>query len=177
MRTYRLRQVKREIRVLGIAVRRANGDKIFHVVGVVFRGRLWLDGVMRTIADGPDVTKEAVEMVVRSPHHPQIRVILLDRDLIGEGATIQPRELSSGTSRPVIAVNFEEADRQPEEGLAHRITIERKGAPIPVLLVGLDRGVAIGVIKMASRENAAPEALRVAGIVASAFSEDVHHNL
>lgn len=177
MREYRLRHVKREIRVLGIAVRRAKGSKVFHVVGVVFRGRLWLDGVMRTTAEGPDVTKEAVEMVTRSPHHPQIRVILLDRDQIGDEATIRPRELSSGASRPVIAVGFEGADRQPEEDFVQRITIPRRDISVPVLLVGLNERVAMRVMKMASRENVAPEALRVAGIVVSALSEAVHHNL
>ena len=177
MRAYRLRQVKREIRVLGIAVGRAEGGEGLHVVGVVFRGGLWLDGVMRTKAEGPDVTGEAVEMIAASPHHPQIRVVLLDRDLIGGGATIRPCGLSSGVSRPVIAINFDRADCPAGDEAVHGITIEKRGAPTQVLIVGLSSRVALRVLRTASREEATPEALRVAELAVSALTEAGHHNL
>ena len=82
MRIYHLRQVKKEIRVLGFAAKPTGVNDKLYVVGVVFRGKLWLDGVMRTVACGPDITKEVVEMIINSPHHPQIRVILLHGDLL-----------------------------------------------------------------------------------------------
>ncbi len=177
MRTYRLRQVKREIRVLGIAVGRDEGGEGLHVVGVVFRGGLWLDGVMRTKAEGPDITGEAVEMITASPHHPQIRVVLLDRKLIGGGAKIRPCSLSSGVSRPVIASNFDQADCPAGDEAVHVITIEKGGVPTPVLVVGLSSRVALRVLMTASREEATPEALRVAELTVSALTEAGHHNL
>ncbi len=63
---YSLREVKKEIRVLGIAARSRPGSAI-HAVGVVYRGRLYLDGVMRTSSTGPDITEEVAAMIVESP--------------------------------------------------------------------------------------------------------------
>jgi endonuclease V-like protein UPF0215 family len=177
MRSYNIRQVKKEIRVLGLAVRKAVETEGFHVVGVVFRGRLWLDGVMRTKAGGADVTREAVEMITGSPHHPQIRVILLDRGLIDSSATLDPCGLSSGASRPVIAMGFGEALCPEEDGSVHRFDFEGGGARVPVLSVGLSSRVALRVLENASRGDAVPEALRVSGLVISAFSGSSQHNL
>lgn len=171
METYNLRQVKKEIRVLGTAVKPAEGGSGYHVVGAVFRGRLCLDGVMRTRAEGPDVTREAVEMIVGSPHHPQIRVVMLHGDLIGRGAKIDPSGLSSGTSRPVITLNFD-TPLLFEEGPFHRFSLKRGETPVSVISVGLSSRVALRVLEKTAYDGSMPEALRVAGLVVSALSED-----
>ena len=73
----RLRQIKSEIRVIGVAVQ---CDPVgVTIIGVVFRGRLWLDGVLKTRSAGVDVTEAVSEMIKRSQHYGQIRVILLSR--------------------------------------------------------------------------------------------------
>ena len=172
METYNLRQVKKEIRVLGTAVKPATGGRGYHVVGAVFRGRLCLDGVMRTRAEGPDVTREAVEMIVGSPHHPQIRVVMLHGDLIERGAKIDPSGLSSGTSRPVIALNFDDTPLRFEEDPFHRFSLKRGETSVSVISVGLRSRVTLRVLEKAAYGGAMPEALRVAGLVVSAFSED-----
>ncbi|MDH5791967.1 MAG: DUF99 family protein [Candidatus Bathyarchaeota archaeon] len=172
METYNLRQVKKEIRVLGTAVKPAGVGRGYHVVGAVFRGRLCLDGIMRTRAEGPDVTREAVEMIVGSPHHPQIRVVMLQGDLIGCGAKIDPYALSSGTSRPVIALNFDDAPLRFEEGPFHRFSLKRGETPVSVISIGLRSRVALRVLEKAAYGSSTPEALRVAGLVVSALSED-----
>lgn len=172
METYSLRQVKKEIRVLGIAIKPAATGRGYHVVGAVFRGRLCLDGVMRTRAKGPDVTKEAVEMIVGSPHHPQIRVVMLHGDLIGHGAKIDPSGLSSGTLRPVIAINFDDVPFRFEEGPFYRFSVKRAKTPVSVISVGLRSRVALKVLEKVAYEGTMPEALRIAGLVVSALSED-----
>lgn len=172
METYSLRQVKKEIRVLGIAVKPARAGRGYHVVGAVFRGRLCLDGVMRTRVEGPDVTREAVEMIIGSPHHPQIRVVMLHWDLIGRGAKIDPSGLSSGTSRPVIALNFDDTSLQFEEGPFHRFSLKRGETPVSVISVGLRSHVALRVLEKTAYGGSIPEALKVAGLVVSALSED-----
>jgi len=50
------------------------------VVGVVFRGGYWLDGVMHTkiLVDGFDATEKIGAMVTGSPHFKQLRVIMLN---------------------------------------------------------------------------------------------------
>jgi endonuclease V-like protein UPF0215 family len=172
METYSLRQVKKEIRVLGTAVKPATVGSGYHVVGAVFRGRLCLDGITRTRAEGPDVTRDAVEMIVGSPHHPQIRVVMLQGDLIGQGAKIDPSGLSSGTSRPVIALNFDDTPLRFEEGPFHRFSLKRGEKSVSVISVGLRSRVALRVLEKAAYGGSMPEALRVAGLVVSSLSED-----
>jgi len=68
----RFRVIKPEIRVLGIDdgkfIPHTKGDVI--VVGVVFRGGLWLEGVMHTniAIDGSNATKQLVSMITNSPY-------------------------------------------------------------------------------------------------------------
>src|SRR4030066_752462 len=76
------RVVKPEIRVLGVDdggfVPRSQ-DQVL-VVGVVFRGGYWLDGVMHTkiIVGGFDATQKISGMVIGSSHSAQLRVIILN---------------------------------------------------------------------------------------------------
>lgn len=181
MRTMKIRQVKKEIRVLGIAVKPSTSGDHLHAVGVVFRGGLWLDGVMRTIAQGPDITDRLVEMIAESPHHPQIRVLLIHDSLIEGGATIDPCRLSTGTSKPVIALS------KGEEGLAatqtsadmvvHHFKLEGIGEPIKVLSIGLQSVDATRVLEVSTRKGVIPEALRVAGLVVSAVAACPEQNI
>jgi len=52
----RIRQVKKEIRVLGIAVKPSIREEQFYAVGVVFRGGLWLDGVASSSGEASGLT-------------------------------------------------------------------------------------------------------------------------
>jgi hypothetical protein len=73
----RIRQVKREIRALGIVAKGLRGGGGL-AVGVIFRGGLYLDGVIKAKAHGPDITGAVAEMIKASPHYPQIRVLLIN---------------------------------------------------------------------------------------------------
>ncbi|MGA9387575.1 MAG: DUF99 family protein, partial [Candidatus Bathyarchaeia archaeon] len=107
----RFRIVKPEIRVLGV------DDGVFtpHVkgfaliVGVVFRGGYWLDGVMHTKVrvDGLDATRKIASMIVNSPHHKQLRVIMLNGVTCAGFNVIDIEKLNAGTRLPVIAVTRE----------------------------------------------------------------------
>ena len=77
-------------------------------MGVVFRGNLWLDGVMRVMAPKADITDGSVEMITTSRHHPQIRAILIHGGLLYDGITIDACSLSKEAMRPVIALNLKE---------------------------------------------------------------------
>ena len=164
---YSLREVKKEIRVLGIAAKN-RPDSAIQAVGAVYRGRLYLDGVMKATAEGPDITGEVAEMIEGSPHRPQIRVILLDSALTPEGVRIDPVALSDRLSKPVIALNPDQ-HTAPDDGRIQHLTYRQGGTETPALSVGLMDRTAARVLRVASREGANPEALRVAGIIVSAF--------
>lgn len=177
----RIRQVKKEIRVLGIAVKPSIREEQFHAVGVVFRGGLWLDGVMKTTAQGPDITDKLAEMITESTHHPQIRVILLHEALIEGEATVDPFRLSIGTTKPVIVVSSDgkhpKVAQASGELAVFRFTCERGDESIDVLSIGLRSSNATRILEMSTREGVMPEALRVASLIVSAVAAGFKQNI
>ena len=159
MSTTRLREIKREIRVLGLASWSKSDTGTHETVGVIFRGKHWLDGVLKTSSGGPSITTEVAETIRRSNHHPQIRVILTHRDLLNDGAEIDPHRLSRETGKPVIALGFQD-------------TPQNSQSPTPPIAVGIDEKTAKRVLKITSRTGLYPEALRVAGLLAESFKPD-----
>ena len=170
---YSLREVKKEIRVLGIAARSRPASEI-HAVGVVYRGRLYLDGVMRTFGEGPDITEEVAVMIDESPHRPQIRVILLDTSLLHDGVKIDPIRLSDSLAKPVVAINTEEPTAPGNEHIQD-FTYIQGDTEIQVLSVGLRRQTAAQVLKTASPAGGTPEALRIAELIVSAVLDKKHN--
>jgi len=99
--------IKKEIRVLGIAsASPRRDDASTHVVGVVYRGNRWLEGVMRTVAprDQTNLTSSMAKMVTKSPHFPQLRLIVLDELFTKSGGYIDIEALSRKTGLPAMAV-------------------------------------------------------------------------
>ncbi len=92
---------------------------------MIFRGKHWLDRVLKTSSVGTSITMEVVETIRRSNHHPQIRVILLHRDLLNDGAGIDPHRLSRETGKPVLALEFQD-------------TPQNSQSPIPPVTVGIN---------------------------------------
>jgi len=174
MTLYRIREVKREIRVLGVAARRST-HKGHTVIGVIFRGGLYLDGVLRAESESRDITGDVVEMIVSSPHHPQVRVILLDGELL-DGATADLAVLSETASRPVIAFN-PNGMVAPREGAVERFEMDLNQGPVPVLSLGIDRAVAERIVSRVSKRRGVPEALRIACLLVSDVAKIDQHNL
>lgn len=171
MEPVKIRQVKREIRVLGIAAVR--GADSFQAVGVVFRGGLWIDGVIKTASRVADLTDGLVEMVKGSPHHPQIRVILLHDGLIPPGASIDPFRLATGCGKPAIYLSSEEGAAEPCPGAESFPWGDRMWA----LAVGLKRRDAERVLRVSTGLGPMPEALRVAGLVTASLTGFAQHNV
>ena len=151
MSVARLREIKREIRVLGLASYSNPDTGIHETVGVIFRGKQWLDGVLKTSSGDLSITMEVAETIRRSNHHPQIRVILLN-----DGAEIDPHRLSRETGKPVIALGFQATPQNSQN-------------PTPPITVGIDKETAIRILEITSRTGVYPEALRVAGLLAESF--------
>jgi endonuclease V-like protein UPF0215 family len=170
MSAFKIRRVKKEIRTLGLASKRTGSEDEFLVVGVVFRGNHWLDGVMRTTASKADITHRSVEMITASRHHPQIRAILIHGDLLLDGITIDPCSLSRETMRPVIALNFKGEPRSDDPDLkVYALDKEVEGTPS--YSIGLESRIADEILRVASRDSDLPEALRVAELLLSAYTE------
>jgi len=189
----RFRSVKPEIRVLGIDdgifVPHAKG--VVDVVGVVYRGGYWLDGVMRTEVevDGTDATEKIASMIMGSPHYDQVRVVVLNGVTFAGFNVVDIRELSKKVGLPVIAVTQKKPDFEdirkalenlPEhekrwkamENAGKIIAVRRRGAEEPVYMqvAGILEKDAERILRSTSTRSNVPEALRVAHIIASGFA-------
>jgi endonuclease V-like protein UPF0215 family len=156
----RLRQIKKEIRVIGVAARY---DPLgITIIGVVFRGSLWLDGVLKTHSVGADITETIAEMIKRSHHYGQVRVIILSRVSLPMEAKISTNNLSVIVGRPVIVLGGEEEPIY---------TWRNRGEQVVFSSTGLSRWSAEGILKASTRKGVTPEALRVATLTLSALPD------
>ena len=181
--------IKREIRVLGISCTKPHPRRAdpVQVVGVVYRGNRWLEGVMRIAMPSKvtDLTSRIARMVTRSSHYPQLRVIGLDELVTKSGSYVDIEALSRKTRLPVLAVlrrkALTERLRKTPAKFSQRTlkqfaklpaaNWEAGGKKFSVYFAGLgkiDLEELLGVC--ASREGP-PEAVRVARITASSLEK------
>ncbi len=193
-RTVSIRSVKPEIRVLGIddGAFVPHGTGLASVVGVVYRGGLWLDGVMYTKVeiDGMDATEKIASMILDSPHYDQLRVVILNGITFAGFNIVDLKELFQRLNLPIIALtrdrpNFDEIrialENLPEsekrwkatQNAGKLIEVEtRKGEhPVYMEIVGISEEDAKKILWKTSTRSNIPEALRVAHIIASGLAK------
>ncbi len=188
-----IRIVKPEIRVLGVD----DGKFVPHsktkvpVVGVVFRGGYWLEGVMSTriAVDGFDSTAQISSMIKQSPHIGQLRVVMLNGVTFAGFNVVDMKALNDETGLPVVAVTARKPDLfkvqlalenlpDSEErwkailnsGKIFPVTTRKGKLPVYVEAVGISEERAEEVLKLTATRSRLPEPLRVAHLVASGIS-------
>lgn len=180
--------IKKEIRVLGISFTEPHvkGPAPVQVVGVVYRGNRWLEGVMRTTVplEGTDVTPSIVKMITRSSHFPQLRVLALDRLVSRSGRYVDIRVLSRKTKLPALAVLRRripaEPLRKPPRGSGKQTL--KAFAKLPcrewkavkrffVYYVGLREMDLEQLLEVCASREGVPEAARVAGLASSSLEK------
>jgi endonuclease V-like protein UPF0215 family len=189
----KFRVVKPEIRVLGIDDGAFTPHKkgFALIVGVVFRGGYWLDGVMSTKVrvDGFDSTKKVTSMVVSSPHYKQLRVIMLNGVTFGGFNVIDIKKLHKNTGLPVIAItrnkpNFNEIREAIKNlpksekrwktilnaGNVFETTTRNKNEKVYMEIAGILEEDARKILRLTSTRSSIPEALRAAHVIASGIN-------
>ena len=190
MKQKSFRVIKPEIRVIGVDdspfVPHTKGQVL--IIGVVFRGGYWLDGVMHTkiAVDGFDSTEKIVAMITSSPHYKQLRVIMLNGVTFAGFNIVDVKALNAGTKLPVMTVTREKPDlakiRKALKNLPKSQerwnTILNAGEPFEVptrrgkkkiymQVIGISRDDAQKILRLTSTRSNIPEALRVAHLIAS----------
>jgi endonuclease V-like protein UPF0215 family len=166
------------------------------IVGVVFRGGYWLDGVMHTRVkvDGLDATRELISMIVNSRHYRQLRIIMLNGVTCAGFNVVDIKKLSKETKLPVIAVTREKPNfleiREALKNLSYtekrwnvlqgigepfEVCTRGKGARVYVQIAGICEEDARKVLRMTSTRSNIPEALRVAHLIASGITTEVSY--
>jgi len=161
------------------------------VVGVVFRGGYWLDGVMHTkiAVDGFDATEKIAEMITGSPHYRQLRVIMLNGVTFAGFNVVDIQALNAATKLPVIAVTREKPNlAEIHDALNHlsrseerwnavlnagelvEVATRHKNERIYLHVAGVSAEDARKVVRLTSTRSNMPEALRVAHLIASGVS-------
>ena len=186
-----MRNIKKEIRIVGFDdgpfIPRSKGK--VPVVGVVFRGGSFLDGILKTDVsiDGLDATDTLIKLVNKSRHKKQLRVIMLKGVTIGGFNMINISQLHEKTSLPVIVVNrkmpnlkdirnalknfhdFENRWKCIEKaGKIYKMKIE-KDKNIYYQFKGLKKEEVERIIRLSCTRSFIPEPLRVAHLIASAL--------
>ncbi|MCW4052023.1 MAG: DUF99 family protein [Candidatus Bathyarchaeota archaeon] len=193
MRPGEFRVVKPEIRVVGID----DGFFLPHttgkckIVGVVFRGGYWLDGIMHTWIeiDGMDATEKIGEMIEKSPHFGQLRVIMLDGVTFAGFNVVDTLQLFEMTRLPVIAITRELPDlksiqkalKNLEHGTSRlkamrnlnniaKVFTRKEERAIYMQVTGLELNLAKNIVQNTSTRSNIPEPLRVAHLIASGLT-------
>jgi len=190
----KFRVIKPEIRVLGVddGVFTPHVKGLVPVVGVVFRGGYWLDGVMHTKVevDGFDATEKIASMIINSPHHKQLRVIMLNGITFAGFNVVNIKELSKEVKLPVIAVTREQPNfteiREALKNLPEseerwkaiqsaekmfEVSTRSENEKVYMQTSGILEEDARKILQLTSTRSSVPEALRVAHLIASGISK------
>lgn len=190
----KFRVIKPEIRVLGVddGVFVPHSRGFAPVIGVVFRGGYWLDGVMSTKVeiDGFDATDRIAAMITESPHHKQLRVVLLDGVTFAGFNVVDLKRLNAETRLPVIAVTRDKPDfidirkalenlSAPEKrwkavldaGEIFEVNTRSGNEKIYMETCGILEDDARKIVHLTSTRSSIPEALRVAHLIASGIDK------
>ncbi len=154
-----IREIKKEIRVLGLTSSYQSETRIHEIVAVIFRGKFWLDGVLRINSKDSEIIDKVIKLIKTSNHYPQIRVILINRDRL-PSTNLNLQRLSAELKRPLIS-------------LGYKMTLQKgfyscKWRETPISFIGLVEKNALKVLNISS-QNEEPEALRIARLIVESF--------
>jgi uncharacterized protein len=179
--------IKREIRILGIDDSALLSEKIM-IVGTIFRGGDWMDGVLRSdiTKDGIDATDVICNMITRSKYYGQIRAVMLDGITYAGFNVVDINKIYRQTGIPVIVVlrskpDFEKiksALKYFPDGEERWAIIEKAGeikkiagnkdkSPIYIQKAGISLESVTKIIRLTSIRSNIPEPLRVAHLIAT----------
>ncbi len=185
--TKRFYTIKDEVRILGFddgPFKRGDSDVL--VVGTVFRGGQWLDGVMSThvSVDGIDSTEKLIELVENS-RFKDVRVIMLDGLGFGGFNLVDIQRLSDETGLSVIVIIRNRPDldeiKSALENLSDRdfrwdcilnagdvVEVKvRADKTIYIQSCGIHIDDAVAIVKLSATRSLIPEPIRVSHLIAS----------
>jgi hypothetical protein len=181
---------KPEIRILGFDDSPFNSDdKNVAVIGVIYRGGNFLDGILKTDVDvdGLDASEKLIQLINSTRHKQQLKVLMLDGITLGGFNIIDIKQLNEKTHLPVIVINrkhpnlknVEKALKNFKDYKKRWKTILKAGKIKNCSLVnnkkvyyqsiGLTDEETEEIIQLSCTHSQIPEPLRVAHLIATAI--------
>lgn len=172
--------MRKEARVIGIDDSPfKRGDKNVLVIGTIFRGGVYMDGLLSTKVrvDGNNATTKLTKMINECKFKTQLKAIFLDGIALGGFNVVDVYKLAAETELPVIVVvrkmpNYEKIYAALEMlGMKKKINIIKK-LPPPVKIgqiyiqhIDITLEKAKKLIELTATHSAIPEAIRIAHII------------
>ncbi|MBS7654912.1 DUF99 family protein [Candidatus Bathyarchaeota archaeon] len=158
--------MKKEIRIIGFE----DGDFNYKsVIGVVFRGGLWLEGLIKfNVESNSNITEKLSKALKNSPHFKQLRVIMLSKNVLA-GEKIDLQRLYEATKLPVIVAYKKRISNNKDI-----FSVKVKGRKIYASVIGLSKDSAKEVLRNSSIKTGFPEPLKAAFLIAKAFNSLKH---
>ena len=188
-------EIKKEFRILGIDdAPFKKTDKECLVVGTVFRGGNYMDGLLSTKVkvDGDDATEKILNMVKKSKHLSQLQCIMLDGIAVAGFNVIDIKKLNKLTGLPVIVITRKkpnmkkiiralkkanEKNKKSENEVKKKLAmikkagnvheVELKNKKIYFQCSGISEEKAREIIRLSSSHALVPEPIRIAHLIAS----------
>jgi len=140
------------------------------VIGVVYRGSLWLDGMFecQVQRDRRGRLSGLVKAIVQSRQYAQIHAVILSREDLALGSRIHISDFSRKINLPVLSIVRKKTPSPREaEAKVESFRIKAAGRLVHVRAAGLSREKAGEIFAVACTSGQwLPEAVRVAQIVA-----------
>jgi endonuclease V-like protein UPF0215 family len=179
-------RLKRETRILGIDdAPFEKGDGPVLVVGTVFRGADFMDGLLSTHVkvDGNDATAKLIKMVNSSRHKEQLQIIMMDGIAMGGFNVVDIVKLNKMTNLAVIVIIRRRPDMNKiADALKHLPDgkkkllymaaagevreIKHKSGSTFYQAAGIESELAEKLIKSTCKRGLIPEPIRVAHLIA-----------
>jgi endonuclease V-like protein UPF0215 family len=183
---------KSEIRILGFDDSPfSRNDKSVSVIGVIYRGGNFLDGILKTEVkvDGLDSTDKLAKLINSTRHKKQLRILMLDGLTFGGFNLVDISKLSKETKLPVMVINRKKPNlKEVKNALRNfkdyneRWNIVMKAGKIKTCklkdnkkvyfqAIGLADEDAEDIIRLSCTHSQIPEVLRVAHLIGSGITK------
>ncbi|MGA2972396.1 MAG: DUF99 family protein [Candidatus Bathyarchaeia archaeon] len=161
--------LKKEARILGLSTTTNRNGKTF-VVGVVFRGSSWLDGILTCSLEAGNTRhlSRVARAIMKSRQYSQLHAVILSREQLVPGRDIDIAELARRLKLPVIAIIKKRAAmKEIKKTLkANYYDLELNGKRLYILAKGISREKTQEVFTIGSTpKSSIPEAARVADLI------------
>lgn len=183
----KLRVIKKEIRIVGIeeCTFKHNRLKGTLMIGVIFRGKLFFDGLITSFIDSEkfDATEEITKMLMNSCYFDELRVVMLSKLIFGKANFLDLKRFYEKIELPIIIFTEDKetiekfmSKEKSYEGLKrmdeHKLfKINNSFKPFTIGFYGINEDEVIKILKASCIENNVPEPLRIARILIKAIQD------
>lgn len=161
--------LKKEVRILGLSATRGRRHRTL-IVGVVYRGSLWLDGVLTCSLenDERDENSKISSAIRKSKQYSQLHAVILSSQRLLKDRDFDFADLTQRLNLPVIVMVKRTRHRADRSGRSMKDyqSLVVNGRRVSVLASKIGKAAIQDIFNVAcARNQQVPEAVRVANLM------------